>query len=192
MDANEQSDIIAKLSAIKLFAMDVDGVLTDGGIIMFPASGENGILETKQFSAADGLGLQLVMIAGIHVAWITGRKSLVVEHRAKELGVEHLYQACGNKASALTELMAKYSLLPENIAYMGDDLNDFPAFEVAGVHFAPANAAKEVKALAHFITENKGGEGAVREVCDTILKLRHLWSDAFTQYLGESLRPSAD
>lgn len=172
-----------RLASIRLLAMDVDGVLTDGGLF-FTGEGE----ETKRFHVADGLGLQLVMYAGLTVAWISGRSSPAVERRARELGVKHLYQETANKSVALAELLGLYTLTSANIAYIGDDLNDLPAFSIAGVKFAPANAAPEIKGLADFITERPGGSGAVREVCDVILKSQDKFNDSLTHYLSRLLQ----
>src|SRR5437870_6783635 len=162
-----------KLSLVRLIAMDVDGVLTDGGIYL---DGKES--ESKRSHIADGLGIQLAVQAGLVVVWISGRESDVVQRRADELGVTHLYQKTSNKSAVLAELIGKYSLNQSNIAYVGDDLNDLPAFSLAGVKFAPANAVTEIKALADFVTEKSGGEGAIREVCDVILKAQGKWNDA--------------
>ena len=173
-----------KLAAVRLLAMDVDGVLTDGGI-SFDSAG----IESKRFHVADGLGIQLLLYAGIPVAWISGRESAVVAKRAEELGITHLYQNTRNKSVALAELMGRYALTQANIAYVGDDLNDLPAFSIASVKFAPANAIDTIKAHVDFVTEKPGGQGAVREVCDTILKAQGKWNDAVTQYLARLLQP---
>ncbi len=181
--SDSESSVQSSLMAVRLLAMDVDGVLTDGGIIVH-ADGT----ETKRFNVADGLGVQLVIYSGIPVAWISGRGSEAVAKRADELGVTHLYQNTKNKSVALAELLGRYALTQANIAYIGDDLNDLPAFSLAGVKFAPANAIGEIKAIADFVTERPGGSGAVREVCDTILKAQGKWNDAVTQYLARLLQ----
>ena len=172
-----------KLKKVRLLAMDVDGVLTDGRISLVGDSEES-----KQFHIQDGLGIQLAVHGGLVVAWITGRTSSIVERRANELGVTHLHQGCSNKSVVLAELIAKYSVNQSQIAYMGDDLNDIPAFSLAGVKFAPSNAVAEIKGLADFVTERNGGEGAVREMCDVILKAQDRWNDAVTAYLGKLMR----
>ncbi len=175
----QQTTAQERLAAVRLLAMDVDGVLTDGGIVL---SGTDE--ETKRFHVADGLGIQLLLKVGIAVVWISGRTSPVVERRARELGVSQLFQNTPNKSVALARLIEAYTLSPANIAYVGDDLNDLPAFSIAGVKFAPANAIAEIKGLADFVTERRGGDGAVREVCDVILKAQGKWNDAVTQYLA--------
>ena len=173
----------SKLLAIRLIAMDVDGVLTDGSIELSVDSPE-----MKRFHILDGLGIQLAINAGLVVAWITGRESAVVEARAKELGITHLYQKTANKSAAIAELIGAYALNQANVAYIGDDLNDIPAFSLAGCKFAPANAISEIKALADFVTERPGGAGAVREVCDVILKAQGKWNDAVSVYLARLLQ----
>jgi 3-deoxy-D-manno-octulosonate 8-phosphate phosphatase (KDO 8-P phosphatase) len=180
---SDESAAQGKLAAVRMLAMDVDGVLTDGGVIF--TSGEQ---ESKRFHIADGLGIQLALNAGLIVVWVTGRESEAVQRRAAELGVAHLYQKSGNKAAAIAELMGANALTQSNVAYIGDDLNDLPAFSLAGVKFAPANAVSEIKALADFVTERTGGNGAVREVCDVILKAQGKWNDAVTAYLGKLLQ----
>jgi 3-deoxy-D-manno-octulosonate 8-phosphate phosphatase (KDO 8-P phosphatase) len=176
-----------KLAAVRLLAMDVDGVLTDGGILV---NGDG--TETKRFHVADGLGIQLMIHAGIPVAWISGRESAAVATRAEELGITHLSQGTRNKAVALAELMARYGLTPINIAYIGDDLNDLPAFSIAQVKFAPANAIESIKAHVDFVTSAAGGQGAVREVCDAILKAQSKWNEAVTRYLAVLLQQDPD
>jgi 3-deoxy-D-manno-octulosonate 8-phosphate phosphatase (KDO 8-P phosphatase) len=173
-----------KLAAVRLLAMDVDGVLTDGGIFLAGPEGES-----KRFHVQDGLGIQLAKNGGLVIAWISGRKSAVVERRAKELGVDHLYQGITNKAGPMAELIGAYTLKPDNLAYIGDDWNDLPAFHIAGVKCAPANAMPEIKGVADLITERRGGEGAVREVCDVILKAQGRWNDAVQQYLARLVQP---
>ncbi len=172
-----------KLKHVKLLAMDVDGVLTDGAIWL-----ESDGSEAKRFSVADGLGIVLMLKAGLLVVWISGRRSVAVEKRAAELSITHLFQGARNKSRVIAQLMATYSLGSANIAYIGDDLNDLPAFATAGVRFATANAAGEVKAVADFVTDNSGGGGAIREVCNAILKAQNRWTSAVESYLSEILQ----
>lgn len=172
-----------RLSVVRLLAMDVDGVLTDGSLTLGGAEGE-----TKRFHVQDGLGIQLVRHGGLRVAWISGRQSAVVERRAEELGIDHLYQKVTNKSVPLAELRNAYALTEAQIAYIGDDVNDLPAFGSVGVRFAPANAVPEIKGAADFVTEREGGQGAVREVCDTLLKAQGVYNDALTVYLAALLQ----
>jgi 3-deoxy-D-manno-octulosonate 8-phosphate phosphatase (KDO 8-P phosphatase) len=183
MAVNENA-VQDKLGAVRLIAMDVDGVLTDGLITLSISEPES-----KRFNVADGLGLQLVANAGLVTVWISGRSSEIVARRAEELGITHLYQGCHNKSIPLADVLKQYMLGPANIAYMGDDLNDLPAYSIAGVKFAPANAAAEIKGVADFVTERSGGGGAVREMCDAILKSQGKWNDALSLYLARLLQP---
>jgi 3-deoxy-D-manno-octulosonate 8-phosphate phosphatase (KDO 8-P phosphatase) len=179
----DENSIGERLKKVRLLAMDVDGVLTDGRIVLVGTDAES-----KEFHILDGLGIQLALNGGLIVAWISGRNSALVERRARELGVTHLYQTTANKSAALAELIASYNVNQAQIAFIGDDLNDIPAFSLAGVKFAPSNAVAEIKALADFVTEKRGGEGAVREVCDVILKAQDSWNDAVTRYLSGLLQ----
>ena len=144
---------------IKLFVMDVDGTLTDGKIYM----GENGEV-MKAFNVKDGYAIaHMLPEMGIIPAIITGRKSKIVENRAKELGITELYQGVGDKLAQLKKVAEKYNASPEEIAYIGDDLNDLACIEYCGVTACPADAVEEVRQVVPFICKNNGGEGAVRE-----------------------------
>jgi 3-deoxy-D-manno-octulosonate 8-phosphate phosphatase (KDO 8-P phosphatase) len=181
--ASHPGKVQDKLAAVRMIVLDIDGVLTDGTVEIV-SSGP----EIKRFHVTDGLGLQLAMNAGIIVVWISGRESEIVAKRAAELSITHLYQMTPNKSVPIAELMGRYTLSSANIAYMGDDLNDLPAYSLAGAKFAPANAVMEIKALADFVTEHAGGAGAVREMCDAILKAQGRYNDALTVYLARLLK----
>lgn len=167
------------LRSVQLFAMDVDGVLTDGGLL-YNGVGE----ETKRFHVADGLGLQLVRLAGIEVAWISGRRSPAVERRAHDIKVPIVLQGVHDKAAALAGVAVQRGLPAEAIAFMGDDLNDLPAFAVAGVRLAPSNAVALVKRAADYVTVAAGGAGAVREACDRILEAQGRLEGATAAYIA--------
>lgn len=169
-----------RLKKIKLLAMDVDGVLTDGGMIYTESSTQG-----KVFNVQDGLGIRLAMLAGLRIAWITGNISPAVTRRAQDLGVTDLYQGARHKPEALRDLAAKYDLQQDEIAYMGDDLNDLPAFAVAGATFAPSNAAVDVRDAADVITQQSGGRGAVREAIELILHNQGRWKAAVDALLQE-------
>jgi len=154
----------------KLLILDVDGVLTDGRIIMNDR-GE----EIKGFHVKDGHGLRLLMNAGIHVAIITGRKSKTVEHRARDLGIREVYQGVKDKESLAKELIQNKKLDKEEVCCMGDDLPDLPMFNQVGISIAVADASPELLAEADFVTTKKGGKGAVREICELILKAQGKW-----------------
>ena len=150
---------------IKLAAFDVDGVLTDGGLT-FDEFGH----EYKTFNAKDGQGIVNLNNAGIITAIITARENGTVEHRAKNLNIKELHQGSKNKIKTLEEIMSKYNLTFDEIAYMGDDLPDICILEKVGLKGCPQDAVDEVKNVANFIATKNGGSGAVREFCDYILK----------------------
>ena len=157
----------ATWSRVRLFAMDVDGVLTDGRILVSSDG-----TESKFFSILDGLGLNLVQRAGIAVALISGRPSAATATRAHELGIPHVIQGRTDKAVALQELARKLGLGPEACAYMGDDVIDVPALAWAGVGIAPPGAMPVAIAAADLVTQREAGHGAVREVCDLLVASR--------------------
>ncbi|MBI5102685.1 MAG: 3-deoxy-manno-octulosonate-8-phosphatase KdsC [Nitrospirae bacterium] len=163
---------------IKLLVLDVDGVLTDGGIIL-----DNNGNEYKAFHVRDGHGIKMLLKSGIHVAIITGRSSAVVERRAAELGIKDVFQKCHDKTDAFKKLMNKYSLDKDHIAYIGDDIVDIPVMKRSGLPVAVSDAYAETKKYALLITKNGGGRGAVREVTDLILKSKGLWKEMFGAYV---------
>lgn len=171
-------DIEKRVQRIKLLVLDVDGVLTSGQIIFGP-QGEL----MKKFHAQDGLGITLAHKAGLKIAIITGRESQMVHLRSAELNISDVYQGSMNKIQALDELMAKYDLTHEQVAYAGDDLNDLPVMIRVGLPCAVANAAPEVKQNAQLITQQTGGNGAVREVIEYILKKQGKWDNIINTYL---------
>lgn len=155
---------------IKLLILDVDGVMTDGGITI----NEHGE-ELKTFNVKDGQGIIILINVGIDVVIITGRKSKAVEYRAKDLGIQEVYQGVRDKGAFCAELIRQKGLEKEQVCCVGDDLLDIPIFNRVGLSVAVADAAQEVCDAAHFITTNKGGKGAVREVCELILKAQGAW-----------------
>jgi 3-deoxy-D-manno-octulosonate 8-phosphate phosphatase (KDO 8-P phosphatase) len=169
----------SSLAHIKLLVLDVDGVLTDGRII-YTDSGE----QIKQFSSRDGLGLRLLMDNGILVGIITGRISGALTHRCRNLGIDLIFDGIFNKAEALDRMARKTGIDPAEMAFMGDDLIDLPAMARAGIAIAVADAADEVKARADIVTRAAGGHGAVREICDAILKAAGLWENALKPFLA--------
>lgn len=160
------------MAAIRLLILDVDGTLTDGTVWL----GEKE--ELKGFNIADGLGIKLLMRAGVDVAIITGRSSEAVARRARELGIMHLFQKIDDKARCVEVLMRRLALDASAVAAVGDDLPDFPVFNKCGLTFAVADAAPELRAAADVVTEKPGGRGAVREVAELILKARGEWTAA--------------
>lgn len=166
---------------IKLLLLDVDGVLTNGEIIM----GQAGEL-CKGFNAMDGLGISLAMRHGIQVGIVTGRSSDIVRHRARELGIEILYMGVKNKLNVLKGILAQGNCSVEEVAFMGDDLNDLPIIKNVGFAIAPANAAVEIRERSHYICRRSGGNGAVREAIENILKSQGLWSQIINEYLKQA------
>ncbi len=167
-----------KARKIKLIGMDVDGVLTGGEIIILK-SGE----ELKLWNARDRIAIRLVQRAGgIKLAWITGRDSLEVRRRARELAIDALYTKVLKKGEALENIQKRFSLKPEEIAYMGDDLVDLPVLRKVGLSACPQDAPDEVKEEADYVAEHQGGKGALREFIEVILKSQKKWNEAIKHY----------
>lgn len=159
--------------------MDVDGTLTDGSMVV--QDGE----QVKTFHAHDGLGMRLAVVHGLKIAWVTGNQSPAVTQRAKALGIQDVCQNARMKSVAIGELVAKHGLAHDEMAFVGDDLNDLPAFERVGVSFAVANAVDEVKRRADIVTTHSGGRGAIREIVEMLLKARGEWDQAVAGFLAE-------
>jgi len=170
-------EAVARAKGVRLLLMDVDGVMTDGTIFL----DDNGV-ETKGFNIMDGLGISLLRQAGIALGIVTGRTSQVVARRAEELRLAHVVQGCADKGAAAGEILAAEGLSWEALAYVGDDLIDLPVLRRAGLAACPAGAAAEVKAVAHHVTAAEGGRGAVRELCELILKAQGRWDEAVGRY----------
>lgn len=158
-------ELINKAQKIKLIAFDVDGVLTDGSITY----SDNGI-EIKTFNAKDGQGMSMLADSEYVTAIITARTSAIVEKRAKDLKVKHVYQGAKNKLVALSELIETYNLGFDEVAYVGDDFPDMCILTRVGLACCPFDAVDEVKSVCHFVSAKNGGQGAVREVANLILK----------------------
>ncbi len=158
---------------IELLCLDVDGVMTDGGICL----DDNGV-ETKRFHVRDGTGIRIWIRLGYHVALITGRSGKALGHRAAELDIRHVIQASTDKARSLDELLKELSLTPAQAAVLGDDLPDLPMMRRAGYAMAVADAVSEVREAATFVTTRTGGNGAVREAVEHLLRAKHRWSEA--------------
>lgn len=165
-------------SEIKLLVLDVDGVLTDGGLFLHSDG-----TESKVFNTLDGHGIRLWKRAGLKVAFLSGRLSAPTNHRAEQLNVDHCLTDCHYKLPALRELIAQQGLSKENVAYVGDDLPDIPAMKFAAFAVAVANAVDEVKEAADFVTKRCGGNAAVREVIEYILKNCGKWDPLMERYL---------
>lgn len=170
--------LIDKAARIRLIALDVDGIMSDGKLY-FSATGD----ELKGFNILDGLGLKQLMAAGITVAVITGRRSPLTEKRMTDLGIPHLMQGREDKRQALDELVRDMNIQPDEIAYMGDDLPDLPALRFAGLGITVPNGYWLVRQHADYCTSAAGGSGAVREACDLILTAQNKLEAALACYL---------
>ncbi len=166
------------LTQIQLLALDVDGVLTDGTLII-NADGS----ESKFFNSLDGHGIRMWQRAGLKVALISGRASAPTELRAEQLQIEYVFQDCHYKLPVVEQLLDKLGLSPANMAFIGDDLTDMPVMRYVGFGVAVANAVDEVKQCADYVTTRPGGSGAVREVIEYILKNSGRWQELMKRYL---------
>src|ERR1700739_630172 len=182
-------DVLTRARKIKLFLMDVDGTLTDGGVCLISATGSEGagepvVSEMKVFSAHDGQGLSLAHTMGIQTGFITGRSSPAGARRAKELKVTFVYLGQAKKNEAFEECMRKAGVTENEVAYLGDDLPDIPLARRAGLAVCVADGAPELAAICHFTTRQSGGHGAAREVVELILKAQGRWEEAVPQALA--------
>ena len=168
-----------KASRVRLLALDVDGILTDGSLY-FTTDGE----EIKAFNSRDGLGLKALMAHDYQLALITGRTSSTLMHRAEQLGIEHVYQGQDNKLAAYNDLIGKLGLTYDEVCYAGDDWIDLPVLNRAGLSVTVADADPEVIKRCHWVTSNPGGRGAVREICHLLLDSRGLAQQWLDQILA--------
>lgn len=166
-----------RAGAVKLLVLDVDGVLTNGQVFI----GETGKESMKTFDIQDGLGIKLLEKIGIPTAIITGRSSKMVLARCDELGIKHVHMGVENKAAALEKILQSLGLHSSDCAVMGDDWPDFQMMKSAGLRICPAQGHDAVKESAHFVTTRSGGNGAVREVCDLILRAQNRYEELLTQ-----------
>lgn len=197
----------ARARKIKLLLFDVDGVLTDGKLFIFPApagiqpapSGHaaqhedqggfgfrsESMIEAKGFHAHDGASISLARLAGVKTGLITKRISETVALRARDLRLEHVHQGVSDKRACLEQILQQESLKPEQACFVGDDVIDLPAMRAAGLAIAVKNARAEVKKEAHYITPHAGGDGALRDAVEFILKAQNKWIRVVEEYIGE-------
>ena len=166
---------VALFKRVKIFITDVDGVLTNATVLL------NGKTEFKQFNIQDGMGLRLLQHVGIPVGWVSNRKSAATTARAKELKVDYLWQKSMPKVAAVDSILQKAKLKWADACFMSDDINDLAVLDRVGLPIAVANARQDVKKIAKYITRANGGHGAVREVCDKIIRAQGKWSAIITR-----------
>ena len=168
-------------AGVRLLLMDVDGVLTDGRLYNVPDPAGN-MVETKGFSSQDGIALQWLNWKGIQTGVISGRVSPATQERARQVKMTYVYQGHIEKIPVLQEILVACGLKPEQVAYMGDDLTDVVVMNRVGLPIATANARPEVKRCAKYVTAARGGDGAVREVIELLLKAQGHWEDLLRKY----------
>lgn len=173
-------DVLKRAEKIKLLVFDVDGTLTDGSVYV----GLQGEI-IKVFNVKDGLGISLALQNGFKVVLVTGRKSEMLLKRAQELGVSEVHQGVSNKVKVLRKICSKYEISIEEVAFMGDDLNDFMAMQTVGLACVPSDAAEDLKQVAHYITKENGGKGAARAFIEYILKAQGIWQKAVQSYVNK-------
>jgi 3-deoxy-D-manno-octulosonate 8-phosphate phosphatase (KDO 8-P phosphatase) len=179
--ASAPGTVMELAAGVQLLLMDVDGVLTDGKLYNVPdAAGR--MVETKGFDSQDGIALQWMRWNNIPTGLISGRVSPATVERAAQCKFSYVYQGHIEKIPVLEEILADSALDPAQVAYIGDDLTDIVIMRRVGLSFATANAREEVKRAAHYVTRASGGNGAVREVCELILKAKGLWEDLLRKY----------
>jgi len=179
---------------IKLLLFDVDGVLTDGKLFIFPApagAGQSAFIEAKGFHAHDGTAISLARLAGIKTGLITKRISETVALRARDLKLEHVHQGIQDKLTAFAEILKKEGLKESEAAFVGDDVIDLPVMRHCGLAIAVANARDDVKQEAHWVTPHSGGDGALRDAVEYILKAQGCWKEIMEKYIGERSKKAA-
>ena len=177
MEEKYSAELIERAKKIKLLVLDVDGVLTDGRIVY----GNYGD-EIKNFDVNDGLGIFMVRKSGIKCIVLTAKASKVVTKRAKELRIDRVYENFHYKIKGLKKIRKKFKVTDEEICFMGDDVIDVPVLKKVGLAVCPPNAMEEVKPFVHLITEKGGGHGAVREICNLLLKAQENWDKVTSKY----------
>jgi 3-deoxy-D-manno-octulosonate 8-phosphate phosphatase (KDO 8-P phosphatase) len=190
----KKSSAQARARRIKLLLFDVDGVLTDGKLFLFPVStSESGgaasgqiVVEAKGFHAQDGAGISIARIAGIKAGLITRRNSETVALRARDLKLEQVHQGIRNKLKAFREILSAERLSASEVAFVGDDVVDLTVMRNCGFSVAVANARREVKQAAHYVTPHAGGDGALRDVIEFILKAQGKWKQAVEKYIADN------
>ena len=176
-----EEEVRERAARIKLLVLDVDGVLTNGGLILH-ADGQ----ESKVFHVHDGHGIRLLQRAGIEVALLTGRRSKVVDRRAEDLGIRLVVQGSRDKLADYNEILQLRELEDLSVAYVGDDLVDVPVLRRVGLALAVADATPHIRPYCHASTLSKGGQGAVREICEFLLQVQGKWEEITAPHFGEN------
>jgi 3-deoxy-D-manno-octulosonate 8-phosphate phosphatase (KDO 8-P phosphatase) len=176
---NKRLALLSKIKKIKMLLMDVDGVLTDGGIIL-----GNNKQEFKIYDVQDGMGITLARLGGLKVGFLTGRTSEVVDSRAEELHVDICYQGASSKLDALRDILDRYDLSSKAVCYIGDDVQDIGILKHVGVAIAVADARPEIRKMADYVTKHPGGRGAIRETVELILKTQNKWKRVLERVYG--------
>jgi len=174
----EHQIVIDKFKKIKLLLLDVDGVLTDGSIIYDDAGSQ-----IKVFNVKDGLGIRLLMLSGVQVGIATGRRSKALLHRCENLGISLILDGLSTKTDVLNIIYQQTDILADEIAFVGDDLMDLPLMKKSGVSIAVADAHELIRFHADMVTRASGGKGAVREICETILKAKNQWDNVINRFM---------
>ncbi len=177
MEKTSLVELHEKIKPVRVLILDVDGVLTDGGIII-DDSGQ----ETKRFDVRDGHGLKMLMRYAVEVIFLTGRNSRVVDHRAKDIGVSEVYQGVRNKREVFEKIIKEKNILPAQVAFVGDDVVDVSVLRRVGFSATVADAADDVKDIVDYVAKKNGGRGAVREICELVLQAKGHWPDVATRY----------
>lgn len=164
-------NILEQFKSVRMIAMDVDGVLTDGSLLLLPS------LETaKSMNVKDGYAMQLAVKKGYHIVVISGAVDLgAVKYRLNELGIKEFHDAVKNKAALLSEKMTKFNVNPKEVLFIGDDIPDLEAMKLCGIACCPADAVAEIKAISAYISDKEGGKGCVRDILEKLLKVNNQW-----------------
>jgi 3-deoxy-D-manno-octulosonate 8-phosphate phosphatase (KDO 8-P phosphatase) len=173
----DSADIEQRAGAVRMLVFDVDGVLTDGSLFY-----DNQGQEYKAFNSRDGHGIKMLAASGVKTGIITGRTSQIVLHRARNLGIDHIYQGAEDKLEALHALLRETGLAAEQIAYMGDDVVDLPVMNRCGLAITVPDAPEEVKRRCHVVTQAAAGRGAAREACELIMRAQGTWAAQIALY----------
>lgn len=176
---NKKHELKQKARNIKVIATDVDGVLTDGSLVI----DESGMEPFGKFSILDGMGVTIAHDCGLKIVVISRRKSLCTENRCNKLGISEVYTGVMDKADKFREVARRLNLQLSQLAYIGDDIIDLPAISLAGLKVAPKNGVKSVKQYVDYITKARGGNGVLREVVELVLKAQGSYSEYMQQYL---------